>query len=129
MLAIVEECHTDRWVCEIQKRAAKESDEHDGDERLTGEEGEGPAWDHVNLKDLGPTKVQRARGEEIGDTVQRGIWKVCQTKECWAKLGEAPVRARREVTLKANEIRSRLVARGFKEATKIGLMCARPTRF
>ena len=63
---------------------------------------------------MDPKEVKRARGEEIGYMVKRGIWKVRPTTECWERLGKAQVSVRWVDTLKSDGVRSRLVARDFK---------------
>ena len=132
MLSIIEECQVDRWVCEIKKRVEGESitgPDQEMEEELTEDCDGGPAWDHVNEKELDPKEIRRARGEEIGYMVKRGIWRVRPVQECWDKLGKAPVSVRWVDTLKADGVRSRLVARDFlREAIMIGMIYSRQPR-
>ena len=55
--------------------------------------------------------TKKAREEEVGYMEGRNIWTVKPIGECWEKLGKAPVSVRWVDTLKADGVRSRLVAR------------------
>ena len=46
--------------------------------------------------------------------VKRGIWRVRPVQECCGKLGKAPIRVRWVDTLKADVVRSRIVASDFE---------------
>ena len=109
---IIEECQLDRWVCEITRRVKGGYEKEDGQKKVIAEIG----WDDVNGGELKEEDTKKARAEEVGYMEGRKIWSVKPIGECWEKLGKAPVSIRWVDTLKADGVRSRLVARDFKGA-------------
>ena len=107
-IEVIEECQVDRWVCEITERIKEEkiNQEVCEDEEI--------GWDDVKDQELNAEEVRSARKEEVGYMEGRNIWTIKPVAECWEKLGRAPVSVRWVDTLKSDGVRSRLVARAYK---------------
>ena len=75
----------------------------------------GWAWDDVHGKCLDLSKVREARQEEIEYMKLKGIWADVDRDESSSKTGKKPVSVKWVDTNKGSEIRSRHVARDFRE--------------
>ena len=76
------------------------------------------AWDDVKGGKLRLEDLRKARKEEVGYMVNRGIWEVVPVSRCWAETGKKPLGFRWVDTNKGTEVqpdvRCRLVARDFE---------------
>ena len=74
-------------------------------------------WEGDN-EELDSEKVDEARGEEVGFMQGIGVWVKSTNEECWEMTGKAPVTTKWVDINKGRDgevnVRSRLVARGFK---------------
>ena len=52
------------------------------------------AWDDVTGKELKPSLVQAARGEEMEYVSSMGVYKVVPIARCWELTGKPPIRSR-----------------------------------
>ncbi len=68
----------------------------------------------MNGGKLNEEETKKARREEVSYMEGRNIWTPRPVAECWEMLGKGPVSVRWVDTLKADGVRSRLVARDFK---------------
>ena len=84
------------WVNEVE-----ESGEGDEDEENMGIMHK--AWDDVNGGELPMGEVKKARGEEIGYMVNRGIWSHVPIGMCWDLTGKGPTSVRWVDVNKAGE--------------------------
>ena len=117
---IIEDTQAERWVFEITARIKGETGEFKEEKVIqevineeSGDEEE-KGWDDVKDQELNAEDVRAARKEEVGYMEGRNIWSIKPLSDCWEKLGKAPVSVRWVDTLKADGVRSRLVARDFK---------------
>ena len=103
------------WVNEVGEAGEGEEDEENM--KLMQE-----AWDDVNGGELPMGEVKKARGEEIGYMVNRGIWREVPIGMCWELTGKGPTSVRWVDVNKADEggmeVRCRLVARDSEELTR-----------
>jgi hypothetical protein len=101
-----------QWVREVEDHGFEEVSFKGGWE----------AWDDVKGGSLPYKLVKEARNEEVKYMVDRGMWALRPVKQCWGKLGKAPVSVKWVDTNKGTSedmlVRSRLVARDFKGADK-----------
>jgi hypothetical protein len=113
---------------EVLHLACKEPDEEfleeDWEEVEGGEDMNidmnGKYFDDRSGKELETAKVEAAREEEPGE-LERRVWEVVETRECWDKKGKGPIPVRWVDVHKGFGVhRSRLVAKDFRPKSKVG---------
>jgi hypothetical protein len=96
----------------------------------TSTDGENKAWDDVTGEVLDFGEVNKARAEEMVEVKKHRVWSKVPIQECWDKTGKPPVKTRWLDISKGDkvhpEMRSRLVAKDYKDCTRLDLFAPTP---
>jgi hypothetical protein len=103
-------------ACKEPEEEVPDEDWEEEDEVSVG----GKYFDDRSGKELETAKVEAAREEELGE-LERRVWKVVDTSECWDKKGKGPIPVRWVDVHKGFGVhRSRLVAKDYRPKSKVG---------